>query len=102
MSTIKFTPVDEIPQPKTRPRAPGAYLDVFEYLRANPGKAVKLEGRRWTSTAARINHGGVKGCKPGEFHAVARDVDAGGRGDIYVTYVGPKPNEDYHERTVAL
>ena len=101
MSTIKFTPVDEVPEAKTSAGAPGAYLEVFEYLRANPGKAVKLEGRPWVSVAARINGGGVKGCKPGEFFATTRGGKAG-RADIYVTYVGPKPNEDYHERTVAL
>lgn len=102
MPPIKFTPVDEIPAARVSTGAPGVYLEVFEYLRANPGKVVKLDGRRWSSIAARINHGRVKGCKPGEFHAVARNVDAGGRGDIYVTYVGPKPNEDYHDKTVAL
>ncbi len=102
MSTIKFTPVDEIPKAKVSTGPLGKYLEVFEYLRANPGKAVKLEGRPWVSTAARINHGGVKGCEPGEFFATSRDGDSAGRADIYVTYIGPKPNEDYHERTVAL
>jgi hypothetical protein len=58
MSTIKFTPVDEVPKAKTSAGAPGVYLEVFEYLRANPGKAVKLDGRPWSSVAARINNGG--------------------------------------------
>ena len=101
MPPIKFTPVDEIPKAKASTGAPGVCLEVFEYLRANPGKAVKLEGRRWSSTAARINGGEVKGCEPGEFKATTRG-GKDGRADIYVTYIGPKPNEDYHERTVAL
>ena len=101
MPPIKFTPVDEVPKAKTSAGAPGVYLEVFEYLRANPGKAVKLDGRPWSSVAARINNGMVKGCEPGEFFATTRGGKAG-RADIYVTYVGPKPNEDYHERTVAL
>ena len=101
MSTIKFTHVDALPESKVSTGAPGAYLEVFEYLRANPGKAVKLDGRPWVSVAARINGGGVKGCEPGEFAATTRG-GKDGRADIYVTYIGPKPNEDYHERTVAL
>ena len=40
MSTIKFTPVDEIPQPSANVNPGGVYVPVFEYLRANPGKPV--------------------------------------------------------------
>ena len=103
MPDIKFTPVDEIPQSKTSAGAgrPGKYVSVFEYLRANPGKTVKLDGRLWPSVATRIKRGEVKGCDPGEFFATCRNVDHG-QADIYVTYVGPKPNEDFHERTVSL
>ena len=101
MPGIKFTPVNKIPAPKAATGARGVYLEAFKYLRANPGKAVKLEGRPHTGVAVRINSGQVKGCKPGEFFATCRNTKDG-RGDIYVTYVGPQPNEDFHDKTVAL
>lgn len=101
MSTIKFTPVDEVPEASANVNPGGVYVPVFEYLRANPGKPVKLQGRPHTSVAYNINNGKYVGCEPSEFRAYARNTKAG-RGDIYVTYIGPKPNEDYHERTVAL
>ena len=101
MPPIKFTPVDEVPKAKRNAYAGGVYVHVFEYLRANPGKTVKLQGRPHTSVACNINNGKYVGCEPSEFRAYARNAKAG-RADIYVTYIGPKPNEDYHERTVAL
>ena len=60
MPDIKFTPVNKIPAPKAATGARGVYLEAFKYLRANPGKAVKLEGRPHTGVAARINSGQVK------------------------------------------
>ena len=101
MPPIKFTPVDEIPKAKRNVYTGGVYVPVFEYLRANPGVPVKLEGRPQASVANNINNGKYVGCEPGEFRAYARNTKDG-RGDIYVTYVGPKPNEDYHDKTVAL
>ena len=101
MSTIKFTPVDEVPEAKRSNYAGGVYVPVFEYLRANPGAPVKLQGRLHTSVAANINRGLYVGCEPDEFRAFARNAKDG-RSDIYVTYVGPKPNEDFHDKTVAL
>lgn len=101
MSTIKFTPVDEIPTPAGGRGAQPKFSKVFEYLRANPGATVKLDGKHHTTLATKIKRGEVSGCKPGEFFATCRNTEDG-RGDIYITYVGPKPNEDFHERTVAL
>jgi len=98
---IKFTPVDEIPTPARGRGAPPKFTKVFEYLRANPGATVKLDGKHHTTLTTKIKRGEVSGCEAGEFFAVCRNAN-NGQADIYVTYVGPKPNEDFHERTVAL
>ncbi len=101
MPDIKFTLVNEIPKPKRFINPGGKYVPLFEHLRANPGAVVKIDKRMPPSLASNINRGSVAGCEPGEFHAVVRNVKDG-KADIYVTYVGPKPNEDFHDKTVAL
>lgn len=101
MSTIKFTPVDEVPERVKGSRSIGVYIPIFEYLRANPGKTVKLDDKHYTALPTRIKRGEVRGCEPGEFFATCRNVGHG-QADIYVTYVGPKSNEDFHDETVAL
>lgn len=99
MSTIKFTPVDEVPG--AGKGGPGKFIPVFEYLRSDPGKTVKLDGKHYANLCTRIKRGEVRGCEPGEFFATSRNVELG-QADIYVTYVGPKSNEDFHDKTVAL
>jgi hypothetical protein len=101
MSTVNFTPVDSIPEPPRNRNEGGLYVPMFGWLRANPGKIVKLDGTHHTSAANSINKGRYVGCEPGEFRAVARNT-VNGRGDIYITYVGPPANQDFHDRTVAL
>lgn len=78
MPDIKFTPVDEI-----------------------PGATVKLDGKHHHTLVTRIKRGEMGGCEAGEFFAVCRNA-SNGRADIHITHVDPKPNEDFHERTVAL
>lgn len=101
MPDIKFTPVNEIPTPPKRRGAPPKFSKVFEYLRSDPGKTVKLDGKHYANLCTRIKRGEVSGCEPGEFFATSRNVEHG-QADIYVTYVGPKSNEDFHDKTVAL
>lgn len=101
MPDIKFTPVNEIPTPPKGRGAPPKFSKVFEYLRANPGATVKLDGKHHPTLVSRIKRGEMSGCEAGEFFATCRNVN-NRKADIYITYVGPKPNEDFHERTVAL
>lgn len=101
MPDIKFTPVNEIPKPKRFINPGGKYVPLFEHLRANPGATVKLDGKHNPTLASRIKRGEMSGCEAGEFFATCRNVN-NRKADIYITYVGPKPNEDFHERTVAL
>ncbi|MBK6857455.1 MAG: hypothetical protein IPG97_13160 [Microthrixaceae bacterium] len=100
MPDIKFTLVNEIPKPKRFINPGGKYVPLFEHLRANPGAVVKID-KHHPTLASRIKRGEMSGCEAGEFFATCRNVKDG-KADIYVTYVGPKPNEDFHERTVAL
>ena len=89
--TAKFTPVDAPPTVDMPRYVGGKYVSLFDALRQMPGQWVKLDEPKYSSFAASVKQGRLLGAEKGEFDAVIRNLargGKGGKGDIYIRYIG--------------
>lgn len=91
MNKVKFE-FEELPEANSYRayKETGKYHELTEVLKSNPGKWVKLEGRRSGSMASAIQRGVLKDFNPpGAYEAKNRNFDrASQKCDLYVRYVG--------------